>query len=85
MAKATLDHVIVEYGGKAQENNYEANLIIGSAQVTVTNSILRNSGANGVSNHGAGAEDLHQTYIGDTTLSATTVAMRSSAMMTTAI
>ena len=67
VAHATLDHVILDYGGRA-DSDYSANLVVSSAAVTVTNSILRNGGKHGVADHGGAPDEGHTLSISDSAL-----------------
>lgn len=51
LANATLDHMVIEYGG-SNTPGYGGNLVVTSSNVTVTNSVLRNSNVYGLYNSG---------------------------------
>ena len=67
VAHATLDHVILDYGGRA-DSDYSANLVVSSAAVTVTNAILRNGGRHGVADHGGAPGEGHTLRIADSAI-----------------
>jgi hypothetical protein len=67
LAHATFDHVIIEYGGTA-DSDYSANLVVTSAVVTVTNSIVRNGPSHGIADHGGAPDEGHQLTVINTSI-----------------
>jgi parallel beta-helix repeat protein len=63
----TLDHVTIEYGGEDTED-WGGNLSISTANVTVTNSILRNSGSHGLFNDGGAPDEQFTVKVSNTTI-----------------
>lgn len=68
LASATLDYVTIEYGGRGTDN-YDANLSVGDANVTVTNSTIRHSSHHGILNDGGSPEQPFTVTIADSTIS----------------
>ncbi len=67
LATATLDHVIIEYGG-GDGGAYEANLNVSAANVTVTNTTLRHSNGHGILNDGGSPDQPFVVTIADSTI-----------------
>ncbi len=68
IASALLDQVIIEYGG-SDNSDYGGNLIVSTANVTVTNTILRNSSTYGVYNEGGAPDEQFAVTIENSTIS----------------
>ena len=67
IANLQLDHVTIEYGGSGSD--YGGNLVVSSANVTVTNSILRNSGSHGIYNDGGAPDETFAVKVSNTIIS----------------
>jgi parallel beta-helix repeat protein len=67
MAGLRLDHAIVEYGG-SDNSDYGGNLIVSTANVTVTNTTLRNSSTYGVYNEGGAPDEQFAVSISNSTI-----------------
>ncbi|MBK8051109.1 MAG: right-handed parallel beta-helix repeat-containing protein [Anaerolineales bacterium] len=67
IANLQLDHVTIEYGGS--DSDYGGNLVVSSANVTVTNSILRNSGSHGIYNEGGAPDETFAVKVSNTIIS----------------
>jgi hypothetical protein len=63
----TLDHVTIEYGGSDTED-WGGNLDVSTANITVTNSILRNSGSHGLFNDGGAPDETFTVKVSNTTI-----------------
>ncbi len=68
VANVWLDHVTVEYGG-SDNSDYGGNLIVATANVTVTNSTLRNSSTYGLYNSGGAPDEQYAVNVSNTTIS----------------
>jgi hypothetical protein len=68
LANATLDYVTIEYGGRGTDD-YDANLSVGDANVTVTHSTIRHSSHHGILNDGGSPDQPFTVTIADSTIS----------------
>jgi hypothetical protein len=66
-ATALLEHVILEYGGRADSPS-SGNLSVNTANVTVRNSVIQNGGQHGVYNSGGSPDDDFAVLIEDTSI-----------------
>lgn len=67
LAQAQLDHVVIEYGGRT-DSDTSATLMVSSAAVTVTNSILRNGGKHGIVDQGGAPDEGHTLSVADSAI-----------------
>jgi parallel beta-helix repeat protein len=70
---AELDHVTIEYGGEDTED-WGGNLSVSSAVITVTNSILRNSGSHGLFSDGGSPDEPNSVKVSNTTITGSRLA-----------
>lgn len=68
VANVWLDYVTVEYGG-SDNSDYGGNLIVATANVTVTNTTLRNSSTYGLYNSGGAPDEQYAVNVSNTTIS----------------
>ncbi|MFN8446143.1 MAG: Ig-like domain-containing protein [Caldilineaceae bacterium] len=68
LAQATLDYVTIEYGGNGTDDS-DANLSVGTANVTVTHSLIRNGSHHGIYDDGGSPDQPFTITISDTTIS----------------
>ncbi len=67
LASATLDYVIIEYGGRTGDA-YDANLNVSDANVSITHTILRHSKGHGLLNDGGSPDQPFTITVADTTI-----------------
>ncbi|MCB0108963.1 MAG: right-handed parallel beta-helix repeat-containing protein, partial [Caldilineaceae bacterium] len=68
LANATLDYVTIEYGGRGTDD-YDANLSVGDANVTVSHSTIRHGSHHGILNDGGSPDQPFAVTIADSTIS----------------
>ncbi len=68
LASASLDYVTIEYGGRGTDE-YDANLSVGSANISVSHSTIRQSSNHGILNDGGSPDQAFTVTIADSTIS----------------